>query len=117
MTPPIQNLPGRQKFVAADARRRTTFRFSRMFRLLTPAVTFSFLCAAIFLSHVQAGDKISQSIYSVLRAPLPPEELDLSQNRTEFVIQGPTFNYRVSKRTGVIASIRVVRDAQEVISS
>src|SRR5215471_11678324 len=75
------------------------------------------LFAAMFISHAQATGKTSQSIHSVLRAPLPPEELELSQNRTEFTIQGPTFTYRAAKRTGVIASIRVVRDGQEVISS
>src|ERR1051325_5873907 len=75
------------------------------------------LAAAMSFRHAQAAGKTSQSIFSVLRAPLPPEDLELSQNRTEFVIQGPTFTYRVAKRTGVIASIRVVRGAQEVISS
>ncbi len=61
--------------------------------------------------------KRSQTINSVLREPLPAEELSLSQNRAEFIINGPTFTYHVQKRTGAIEAIRVVRDRQEVISS
>lgn len=60
---------------------------------------------------------ISRTIHSVLREPLPPEELSLSQTATQFVINGPTFTYRVEKSTGVIKGLRVLRDGKEVIST
>jgi hypothetical protein len=59
----------------------------------------------------------SKTIVSVLREPLPAEELRLSQGRQEFVVQGPTFTYRVQAKTGVVSGIRVVRGGREVISS
>ena len=54
---------------------------------------------------------------SLLHAPLPPEELHLKQSRTEFTIEGPTFSYRVQRKTGTIEGIRVVHGKQDVISS
>ena len=62
-------------------------------------------------------ERTSKTINSVLREPLPAEELSLSQNATEFVINGPTFTYRVEKITGAISSILVVREGQEVIAA
>ena len=57
----------------------------------------------------------SKAIASVLREPLPAEELSLSQSAAEFVISGPTFTYHVEKTTGAIKALRVVREGQEVI--
>jgi hypothetical protein len=54
---------------------------------------------------------------SFLHAPLPAEELRLSRGRAEFMIQGPTFEYRIHRKTGEISRIQVRRGAQEVISS
>jgi hypothetical protein len=54
---------------------------------------------------------------SLLRAPLPPEELHLTRSRTEWAIEGPTFSYRVQRKTGAVAGIRVARGKEEVISS
>src|SRR3954466_2830907 len=54
---------------------------------------------------------------SLLRMPLPPEELRLTRSRTELAIEGPTFSYRVQRKTGAIEGLRVVRGQQEVISS
>src|ERR1035438_335460 len=61
--------------------------------------------------------KSHKTIDSVLREPLPPEDLSLAENTGEFVINGPTFSYRVQKISGVINSIHAVRDGQEVIAS
>src|ERR1035441_7187475 len=61
--------------------------------------------------------KSHKTIDSVLHEPLPPEELSLAENTGEFVINGPTFSYRVQKISGVINSIHAVRDGQEVIAS
>jgi len=57
----------------------------------------------------------SRTISTVLREPLPPEELSLSESAAEFAFTGPTFTYRVQKATGAISGIRVVREGQEVI--
>jgi hypothetical protein len=60
---------------------------------------------------------INKTIASVLREPLPAEELALRENEAEFVIAGSTFTYRVQKTTGVIVAIEVVRDGQTVIAA
>jgi hypothetical protein len=59
----------------------------------------------------------SRPISAVLREPLPPEELSLSESDKEVVLRGPTFTYRVQKATGAISGIRVVREGQEVIAA
>lgn len=77
---------------------------------------------AVLFSCLPAGAEskprgpVSKTIYSVLREPLPPEELRLANRAKDFVIKGPTFEYRVSKSTGAIHDLRVVRDGEEVIS-
>ena len=58
----------------------------------------------------------SRPISAVLREPLPPEELSLSENTTDFIITGPTFTYRLPKATGAVSPLRVVRSGQEVIT-
>lgn len=60
---------------------------------------------------------ISRTISAVLREPLPPEELRLSENATEMVVTGPTFAYRIGKATGLVSALRVARDEQEVIAA
>lgn len=75
----------------------------------------SFLIQPIAASSpVRRGS--SKTIASVLREPLPPEELSLAQNTQEFVITGPTFTYRVGKKTGTINEVRVMREGREVIA-
>ncbi len=59
----------------------------------------------------------SRTIRAVLREPLPPEELQLSETASEYVLCGPTFAYRVQKATGAIRAITVVREGQEVIGA
>lgn len=65
---------------------------------------------------VDAAAPPSVSIHRVLREPLPPEELHLASRGGHFQITGPTFTYQVSKSTGLISRLRVVRDRDEVIS-
>jgi hypothetical protein len=77
------------------------------------------LLAVGVLTHAAADSsargRTSKTIASVLREPLPPEELKLTKTPTEFVLAGPTFTYRVEKRTGAINAICVIRDGQDVI--
>jgi len=80
------------------------------------------LCALLLLSTTattrgRSPERISKPIASVLREPLPPEELKLAKTPTEFVVSGPTFTYHVDRRTGMISAIRVVRDGQEVVTT
>jgi hypothetical protein len=46
----------------------------------------------------------SKTVYSVLREPLPPEELGTRESDKEVVVQAPTFTYGLHKATGVIGS-------------
>jgi hypothetical protein len=70
-------------------------------------------------SVVSAGQGVrrSQPISSVLREPLPPEELTCAQTDDAITIEGPTFSYTVRRASGAIASFRVVRDGEPVIES
>jgi hypothetical protein len=61
--------------------------------------------------------RTSRTINSVLREPLPAEEISLSETATQFVLSGPTFTYQVQKATGTISAIRVVREGEEVITA
>lgn len=67
-------------------------------------------------AETKAQSPPSKTIHAVLREPLPPEELHLATRGNEFVIAGPTFEYRVNKATGDLTGPRVVRDGEEVIS-
>ena len=68
-------------------------------------------------AHAEPPARTSRTISAVLREPLPPEELSLSESATEIVVSGPTFTYRVQKATGAISAIRVVREGAEVITT
>jgi hypothetical protein len=59
----------------------------------------------------------SKTIREVLREPLPPEELNLTESDTEFTVSGPTFTYRVQKATGAITAIRVARRQETVVEA
>jgi hypothetical protein len=86
-------------------------------RLLQPALCVLAACWTSAAGHGQDAAPTSQAIAAVLRTPLAPEELKLSEEATELVIAGPTFTYRVSKASGVIAAVRVIRDDKTVIES
>jgi len=77
---------------------------------------FVFTCA---VGSVCAGQPAptSRPVSAVLREPLPPEEIRLSESATGYLISGPTFTYRLEKATGAITGIRVVRETQEVVTS
>jgi hypothetical protein len=68
-------------------------------------------------AQAEAGTRTGRWIGTVLREPLPAEELTLSTNAGEWVITGPTFTYRIQKSTGTINGLRVVSNGQEVIAS
>src|ERR1043166_7009777 len=74
-------------------------------------LVLSILCFALVGCASHTADR------GALVERLPPEELRLHQNRSEFVIQGPTFTYHVGK-TGapILNGLSVVRDKNEVIS-
>lgn len=65
----------------------------------------------------EARPKVSKPIESVLRQPLPPEELSLTRTAHELVINGPTFTYTVGRTNGAITGIRAAGDRQELIAS
>jgi hypothetical protein len=77
------------------------------------------LLAAPSIVRISADEigKTSKTVGSVLREPLPAEELRLAENDGEFIVTGPTFTYHVQKSTGAINAIRVVRDGQTVIET
>ncbi len=64
-----------------------------------------------------AGDASprSKTVYSVLREPLPPEDLSTRESDKEVVIQGPTFTYGLQKATGAIGSLTACRQGRPVL--
>ena len=67
--------------------------------------------------NVHAIEKrVSQPIRSVLREPLPAEDLKYVVSSAGIVIDGPTFRYSVDKQSGVIRGLEVTRGEQVVIS-
>lgn len=64
------------------------------------------------------GEEIprSERIGSVLRQPLPPEDLSLSVGEERIVISGPTFAYTVNRGCGVIEGVDVRRGGRAVVS-
>jgi len=76
-----------------------------------------FVCWASAPLHAAAenGTRFSKTISSVLREPLPAEELALTESAAGWVISGPTFTYQVQRTTGAIVALRVVRDGEAVI--
>jgi hypothetical protein len=81
------------------------------------AATMLALLLALAPGYAQKAELASRTIGSVLRQPLPAEELSMSGGATEFVVRGPTFTYRIQKATGAVSGIRVGREGQEVITA
>ncbi|MCZ2080645.1 MAG: hypothetical protein LC130_37225 [Bryobacterales bacterium] len=52
---------------------------------------------------------------SVLREPLPPENLSCTVQGDKIVMRGPTYEYAVDTRTGAIGALQVWRDGQVVV--
>lgn len=65
----------------------------------------------------QQSARTSKSISSVLREPLPPEELRLSESDSAWTVIGPTFTYSVHKTTGAITELRVQAEGQEIVAT
>ncbi len=62
------------------------------------------------------GGSVSPTITSVLREPLPPENLSCNVDAGEIVIQGPTFRYTVDRTSGAVRDLEVKRDGHIVAS-
>ena len=75
-------------------------------------LTFSLAPAAL----AEAEQRVSQTITSVLREPLPPEDLRCSVQAGEIVIQGPTFRFTVDRTSGAIRGLEVQREGRVVAS-
>lgn len=74
------------------------------------------LIAALALrpSETDAKER-SRTIASVLREPLPSEDISHSVTPGKITIQGPTYTYIVDRATGAIGSLQVKRDGQVVV--
>jgi hypothetical protein len=75
------------------------------------AITALSLAAA----NAENPETRSKIIASVLREPLPPEDLSCSADGGKITIKGPTFEYGVDKSTGAIVVLQVKRDGSDVI--
>ncbi len=75
------------------------------------------LGGALAVAWAQTSARTSKTIGTVLREPLPPEDLTLSTNADEWVITGPTFAYHVRNTTGAITGLRVASEGKEVMTS
>lgn len=64
---------------------------------------------------VGGGEPQSKLITSLLREPLPSEDLCYSADNNRIIIKGPTYEYTVDKGTGTIVTLRVKREGQTVI--
>ena len=70
--------------------------------------------AALLLNTAGDCAPVSRPISSVLREPLPAEELRLTQDSEAFVIEGPTFTYSVSRRSGAVRISSVFIAGQKI---
>jgi len=61
------------------------------------------------------GGPRSQPMAAVLREPLPPEDLALTERDGQIIITGPTFEYVVDERTGSIVGLQATRDGKPVV--
>jgi hypothetical protein len=57
----------------------------------------------------------SRPIAEVLRQPLPPEDLSYEERDGRIVVAGPTFEYVVDPKTGMVAALRARRDGRDVV--
>jgi len=73
------------------------------------------LAPALAAIAAQESSRTSKPISSVLREPLPPEELQLSESGSEWLIAGPTFTYSVRKTTGAITALQVRAEGREMV--
>jgi hypothetical protein len=83
------------------------------FKTLLAALAATLFCLAT--SYGQGTESRSKTITSVLREPLPPEELKCSIDGNKIVIQGSTYDYTVDRNSGAIVGLHVKREGQAVI--
>ncbi|NUQ65577.1 MAG: hypothetical protein HUU20_24170 [Pirellulales bacterium] len=57
----------------------------------------------------------SKTVYSVLREPLPPEDLSTRESDKEVVVEGPTFTYGLPKSSGIVGSLIACRQERAVV--
>ena len=62
-----------------------------------------------------AASPVSKTVTEVLRAPLPPEDLNCTVNDTAITVAGPTFYYTVDRSTGAIARLEATRETTTVV--
>ena len=85
--------------------------------IVTAAAVLLFLVVwAQDATSAKTNDPVSQTITSVLREPLPPEDLACSVQAGVIVIQGPTFRYVVDGASGGIRNLEVKRGGHVVAS-
>jgi hypothetical protein len=56
----------------------------------------------------------SRTITEVLREPLPPSDLKITESGSSLIIEGPAFRYTVDKATGLISGLQATREGQVV---
>ncbi len=85
--------------------------------IITAAAVLLFLVAwAQDATSAKTDGPISKMIASVLREPLPPEDLFCNVEAEEIVIQGPTFRYTLDRSSGTIRELEVRREGRVVVS-
>ena len=84
----------------------------RMGVMLLLAILFA-VCAVQAVAE-EVG-RHSKTVTSVLREPLPSEELSCRSSADGIVVEGPTFTYVVDKANGAIRSLHVRREGEVVV--
>lgn len=86
----------------------------RFTRLATGLLTI--VLVTLTVNAHAAEQPRSKRIRTVLRQPLPSEDLKYEVNSAGINIEGPTFRYTIDKQSGVIRGLEVKREDQTVIS-
>jgi len=77
---------------------------------------FAVLLGAVAVhAAAEDGKRRSETVTSVLRKPLPPEDVRCLVDAGKITIQGPTYRYVVDRATGAISSLRVEREGRTVV--
>jgi hypothetical protein len=85
---------------------------SCLFRVVL--VSFAFF-SQTFVVAAQSPASRSEPIASILRQPLPAENLAVRESDSTIAIEGPTFTYTVNRATGMISELAVCRDGAQVL--
>jgi hypothetical protein len=79
------------------------------------SIVLAIVTSPLAAANAENPEPRSKTIASVLREPLPPEDLSCSADDGKITIKGPTFEYVVDKTTGAIVALQVKRDGSSVI--